>query len=84
MNQTVTSTVSVKQSPPTTGVSVEHFEARLEQLTKHLENKAADISSRQMHKILQDKAESDTLLEGRAALFTVEVEKKVMSKIQAF
>ena len=83
MNQTLTSTVSVKQ-PVTTGVSVEHFEARLEQLTKHLENKAADISSRQMHKILQDKAESDTLLEGRAALFTVEVEKKVMSKIQAF
>jgi hypothetical protein len=49
-----------------------------------LEGKAADISLRQMHKILQDKAESDTLLEGRAAMFTVEVEKKVMSKIQAF
>lgn len=28
--------------------------------------------------------ESDTLLEGRAALFSVEVEKKVMAKIDTF
>ena len=33
---------------------------------------------------MQDKMESDTLLEGRAALFSVEVEKKIMSKIEKF
>jgi hypothetical protein len=37
-----------------------------------------------MHKILQDKMESDTLLEGRAALFTVEIEKKMLAKLQQF
>ena len=28
--------------------------------------------------------ESDTLLEGRAALFTVEIEKKMIAKLQQF
>jgi len=44
-----------------------------------MELKAAEISQRQMRKMLQERVESDTLLEGRAALFSVEVEKKVLS-----
>ena len=34
--------------------------------------------------MLQERIESDTLLEGRAAIFSVEVEKKVLAQIQVF
>ena len=34
--------------------------------------------------MLQERIESDTLLEGRAALFSVEVEKKVLAQMQVF
>ena len=35
--------------------------------------------SRSIHKFAQDKLESDTLLEGRAAEFSMQIEKKMIS-----
>jgi hypothetical protein len=60
-------------------ISLEEFEKKLDGMKKEYELKAADIASRQMKKMLQERIESDTLLEGRAALFSVEVEKKVLA-----
>ena len=52
-------------------ISLEDFEKKLEGLKREFELKAADISSRQIKKMLQERIESDTLLEGRDALFSV-------------
>jgi hypothetical protein len=60
-------------------ISLEEFEKKLDGMKREYELKAADIASRQMKKMLQERIESDTLLEGRAALFSVEVEKKVLA-----
>lgn len=60
-------------------ISLEEFDKKLDGMKREYELKAADIASRQMKKMLQERIESDTLLEGRAALFSVEVEKKVLA-----
>lgn len=60
-------------------ITLEEFEKKLDGIKREYELKAADIASRQMKKMLQERIESDTLLEGRAALFSVEVEKKVLA-----
>jgi hypothetical protein len=65
-------------------MSPDEFDKKLASLKREMELKAADISQRQIRKMLQERIESDTLLEGRAALFSVEVEKKVLAKIQVF
>ena len=72
------------QGPALQEYSLDEIDAKLQKLQQQLEQKAVEICSRQMHKILQDKMESDTLLEGRAALFTVEIEKKMLAKLQQF
>jgi hypothetical protein len=60
------------------------LESKLASLKREMELKSADISQRQIRKMLQERIESDTLLEGRAAIFSVEVEKKVLAQIQVF
>jgi hypothetical protein len=50
-------------------------------MQRQMEQKAADITARQIHKLLKDKLESDTLLEGRAAEFSVQIEKRTLAKI---
>ena len=60
-------------------VTAEDLESKLTSLKRELELKAADISQSQIRKMLQERIESDTLLEGRAAIFSVEVEKKVLA-----
>ena len=42
-----------------------------------MEMRASEIAIRQTKKVMEEKAQSDTLLEGRSAAFTVEVENKI-------
>jgi hypothetical protein len=51
--------------------SIEELDLKFDMMRGQMEQKAADITARQIHKLLQDRLESDTLLEGRAALFSV-------------
>jgi hypothetical protein len=71
---------------PTTGRSfgadIQEITSRLDAVSKQAELKAADLVQRSIHKVLKDKLESDTLLEGRAAEFSVAIEKKLIARIE--
>jgi len=60
------------------------LEDKLKLWKKEMELKAGEAAHRQMKKLLQDRVQSDILLEGRAAAFTVEMEKKLLGKIDAY
>ena len=49
-----------------------------------MELRAAEIAQRQTKKVMEEKAQSDTLLEGRSQAFTVEVENKIQQQMNQF
>ena len=53
------------------------FNEQLKLLKKEMEMRAAEIAQRQTKKVMEEKTQSDTLLEGRSQAFTVEVENKI-------
>ena len=60
------------------------FNHQMLKLRKDLEVRITEISQRQTKKIMEEKAQSDTLLEGRSAAFTVEIESKIQQQLSTF
>jgi len=60
--------------PTITGAQVQEL---LGQLRHELESRIVEVSERQAKQVLSERGESDTLLEGRANAFTVQIESKM-------
>ena len=61
-----------------------HFNDQLKLLKKEMEMRMTEIAQRQTKKVMEEKAQSDTLLEGRSQAFTVEVENKIQQQLNQF
>ena len=60
------------------------FNEQLKLLKKEMEMRMSEIAQRQTKKVMEEKAQSDTLLEGRSQAFTVEIENKIKSQLNLF
>ena len=60
------------------------FGEQLKVLKKEMEMRAAEIAQRATKKVIEEKVQSDTLLEGRSQAFTVEVENKIQQQLNSF
>ena len=66
---------------PADAVSQDDLREQLRLLRKEVENRILDVAQRTAKKTMSEIGESDTLLEGRANAFTVDIEQKMQAQI---